>query len=278
MSEYREALITEFKRRTGKYGRLVELALDELLEEYSDSPLYEPMLYALEGGKRIRPILLLLVSEAVGGEVWGALSASVAIELLHTESLIHDDIIDMATVRRGKPAFHVNYGYRTSLLTADFVFGIILKLASQYRDRRVADCISEAALRMCQGEMEELELGKGKGSISWEAYVKIAGDKTASLFEAAAKLGAVLGGADRELVERMAEFGYNLGLAYQMRDDLIDLEESPILKRIDSDRPVLELLKDEIERRVALAKEAIEGLRDCEAKELLAYLTDLMAP
>ena len=276
MNRPAEELVAEFKKKTEKYVSLIDLAIEELLEEYSNTGLYEPMVYALEGGKRIRPLLLLLTTEVVGGDVGKALKASAAIELLHTESLIHDDIIDMTTIRRGKPAFHVSYDYYTSLLSADFVFGVILRISSQYMDKRIADGISEAALKMCDGEMEELKVRENGASINWEDYLRIAGNKTASLFEASTKIGAIIGNAGLETVEQLARFGYNLGLAYQMRDDIIDLNGSPILFRIKVEDSILNLLKKELKNRIEISRRMLEGLKECKAKEMLSYLISLI--
>ena len=134
------------------YLARIEEALGRELDLYSWSEFYAPLRYACEGGKRIRPLLLLLSMEAVhatngsGSHVAeDVFMAGSAIELLHTESVIHDDIIDEERLRRGKPSFHVKYGYNSSVLTADFVLGIILNIGSKMNNSRVMNELSNAA-------------------------------------------------------------------------------------------------------------------------------------
>src|SRR5689334_13828238 len=147
--------------------------------------------------------------------------AASAIELLHTESVIHDDIIDEQNNRRGKPSFHVKYGYNSSILTADFVLGIILNLGSKINNSRVSSELSNAAIKMSEGEMIEIKLSK-QSEIAEDDYIKVLEYKTASLFEASAKIGAIIGGGDDDKVHAMTSFGNLLGIAYQIHDDLID--------------------------------------------------------
>jgi octaprenyl-diphosphate synthase len=116
--------------------------------------------------------------------------AATAIELLHTESIIHDDIIDEEKQRRGKPSFHVKYGYNSSILTADFVLGVILNISSKLKDPRIINELSNAATKMTEGEMMEIKLGK-EIDITEDDYIKVLEFKTASLFEASAKIGAI---------------------------------------------------------------------------------------
>jgi len=134
------------------YAERADRALAEELEFYKHSRFHDPLVYAIEGGKRIRPVLLMLSAEAIGCKDDSVLGACVAVELLHTESIIHDDIIDEEQARRAKMAFHLKYGQSASLLTADFVFAMILAIAARYRDRRVSQEISGAALLMADGE------------------------------------------------------------------------------------------------------------------------------
>ena len=144
-----------------------------------------------------------------------------AIELLHTESVIHDDIIDEENLRRGKPSFHVKYGYNNSILTADFVLGIILNIGSKLNNQRVSGEISNAAIKMSEGEMMEIKLAKDL-NVTEDDYIKVLEHKTASLFETSAKVGAILGEGEEDEIHAMATFGNLLGIAYQIHDDLID--------------------------------------------------------
>ena len=205
------------------YLSKIEDTLKREVDLYSWSEFHAPLRYACDGGKRIRPLILVLSAECIKSkkvEPEAYLAAS-AIELLHTESIIHDDIIDEENERRGKPSFHVKYGYNSSILTADFVLGVILNISSKLKDARIINELSNAATKMSEGEMMEIRLGK-ETSITEDDYIKVLEFKTASLFEASAKIGAITGGGDEDQIHAMTSFGNLLGIAYQIHDDLID--------------------------------------------------------
>ncbi len=207
----------------GDYLARIEEALKRELDHYSWSEFHAPLRYACDGGKRIRPLILVLSAEAINGKKANgdAYLAASAIELLHTESIIHDDIVDEENTRRGKPSFHVKYGYISSILTADFVLGIILAIGSKLKNPHVINELSNAATRMSEGEMMEIRLTKAP-AITEDDYIKVLDHKTASLFEASAKIGAILAEGSDEQVRAMTSFGHLLGIAYQIHDDLID--------------------------------------------------------
>jgi octaprenyl-diphosphate synthase len=212
----------------GDYLSKIDNSLIGELGRYSWSEFYGPLIYACEGGKRIRPLILLLAAESIKisnrdnsiltDDIFLAASA---IELLHTESVIHDDIIDQENLRRGKPSFHVKYGYNSSILTADFVLGIILNIGSKINNPIVSGELSKAAIKMSEGEMMEIRMGKNP-DISIRDYIQVLENKTASLFEASSKIGAILGGGTEDEIHSMAAFGHLLGIAYQIHDDLVD--------------------------------------------------------
>jgi octaprenyl-diphosphate synthase len=205
------------------YLTKIEDALKREVDLYSWSEFHAPLRYACEGGKRIRPLILVLSAESIKCKKVepDAYLAASAIELLHTESIIHDDIIDEENQRRGKPSFHVKYGYNSSILTADFVLGAILNISSKLKDPRIINELSNAATKMTEGEMMEIKLGK-EMDITEDDYIKVIEFKTASLFEASAKVGAITGGGDEDQIHTMTSFGNLLGIAYQIHDDLID--------------------------------------------------------
>ena len=205
------------------YLTKIEDALKHEVDLYSWSEFHAPLRYACEGGKRIRPLILVLSAECIRSKKVepDAYLAASAIELLHTESIIHDDIIDEENQRRGKPSFHVKYGYNSSILTADFVLGVILNISSKLKDPRIINELSNAATKMTEGEMMEIKLGK-EMDITEDDYIKVLEFKTASLFEASAKIGGITGGGDEDQVHTMTYFGNLLGIAYQIHDDLID--------------------------------------------------------
>ncbi len=223
MSSRRNIEANALTEQFADYLAKIEHTLKHELDLYSWSEFHAPLRYACEGGKRIRPLILILSAECIKSKKAdpAAYLAASAIELLHTESIIHDDIIDEENQRRGKPSFHVKYGYNSSILTADFVLGVILNISSKLKDPRIINELSNAATKMTEGEMMEIRFGK-EAAISEDDYIKVLEFKTASLFEASAKIGAITGGADDDQIHAMTSFGNLLGIAYQIRDDLID--------------------------------------------------------
>ena len=205
----------------GNYLLKIEEALRRELNLYSWSEFYAPLKYACEGGKRIRPLILVLSAESVGKCDDDAYLAASAIEFLHTESIIHDDIVDQEKERRGRASFHVKYGYNMSILTADFVLGIILNIGSKLKDPRVSNELANAALKMSEGEMLEVRLD-AEQRIQLDDYINVLTHKTAAIFEASAKIGAIIGGGNDEQINALTSFGRFIGIAYQIHDDLAD--------------------------------------------------------
>ncbi|MDG6954923.1 MAG: polyprenyl synthetase family protein [Nitrososphaerota archaeon] len=204
------------------YVLRVDSALVSEFKLYTHSRFHDPLAYATEGGKRVRPVMLMLSAEALGCKDDRVLGAAVAVELLHTESIIHDDVIDEERARRNKIPFHLKYGYSASLLSADFVFAMILAIAARYDDKRIAEEVSSAALQMSEGEYSELTIDPQIYKLTWDEYIRIVTEKTASLFETSAKLGAMIAGGDEKEVQALADYGRCIGIAYQLKDDLLD--------------------------------------------------------
>jgi octaprenyl-diphosphate synthase len=265
--------------KTTEHLERIDGAIERELNRYSDSRFHGPLRYALEGGKRIRPLLLLLAAEAVGhSEDDKVLDAAVAVELLHAESIIHDDIIDQEASRRGRAAFHVRYGYSTSLLTADFVFAMILAIAARYPDRRVATTISNAAMNMCEGEYAELTIDPEVYPLDWDEYLEVISKKTAALFETSVRLGGLVGGASPEKLEALTEYGRCLGIAYQIHDDILDWgtedKITAALKRRGDERVLLSRLQAMTDEYARKAKERLSVLDKNPTASLLMDLTD----
>lgn len=261
----------------------IEVALERELDLYSWSEFHVPLRYASDGGKRIRPLILVLSAECINSKGLGpdAYLAASAIELLHTESIIHDDIIDEENVRRGKPSFHIKFGYNSSILTADFVLGVILNIGSKLQNPRLINELSNAATRMSEGEMMEIRFGKAH-NITEDDYIKVLEYKTASLFEASAKIGSLIGGGSEEEVNAMTSFGNLLGIAYQIHDDLIDWNNENRLFNIlvrNSNGKTKEFVARMDRLYQSYAAKAKHELRkiptDNEAKKHLENLTDL---
>jgi len=268
-----------------QYLLKIDGALRRELDLYSWSEFYAPLRYACDGGKRIRPLILLLSAESIKtgliniAENDNAFMAASAIELLHTESVIHDDIIDDENIRRGKPSFHVKYGYNNSILTADFVLGIILNIGSKMHDSRVSGELSKAAIKMSEGEIMEIKLGKDS-KIKEDDYIKVLEHKTASLFEASAKIGAILSGGVEDEIHAMAAFGSLLGIAYQIHDDLMDWSNEDrlfnlLVKNNGQSREFVERMEGLYLSYSTKAKNELRKIHDSTPKRHLERLTDL---
>src|SRR5919107_2428686 len=269
-----------------EYLLKIDDALKRELDLYSWSEFYAPLRYACDGGKRIRPLILVLSDESVMPRMAYSLRigehvffAACAIELLHTESVIHDDIIDKENLRRGKPSFHVKYGYNSSILTADFVLGIILSIGSKLNNSRVASELSNAAIKMSEGEIMEIKLAEAL-KIGEDDYIKVLEQKTASLFEASAKIGAILGGGEEEEIHAMATFGNFLGIAYQIHDDLIDWNNEErlfniLVKKNDQSKEFVDRMEKLYLSYSSKAKKELVKIKDSTQKRHLEHLTDL---
>ncbi len=276
----REELIKKFEIRSKSYIIKFDKSMIKVFDDHLWSSFHEPLLYATHGGKRIRPLILMLSAEAVGVPSTKTDLASVAVELLHTESIIHDDIIDEQIKRRDRDSFHKRYGNNTSILTADFVFGIILEIASRYNDSRVAKELSSASIKMCEGEQRELNMDVRK--VPWVEYLAVISEKTAALFQTSSKLGAIIGGGNEEEIDALAGFGVNLGIAYQIHDDILDWEmdrkfsnEMKISNNNEENQHVtLTKLKEMANVYSENAKNSLYVIKDSEQKEFLRDLAD----
>ena len=258
------------------YIEKIDSALDKELELYSESEFCEPLKYALEGGKRIRPIILLLAAESVGKIDDNVYAGACAIELLHTESVIHDDIIDNETQRRQKDPFHIKYGYNTSVLTGDFVLGLILNISSRLDNARVTKDLATAAMLMSEGEVLEGKLEESE-DVTFEDYVKVMDYKTATAFEMAAKLGSIIGGGNEEEILGLAEYGKNIGIAYQIKDDLMDWKNEDklfnlLVKKSSDPRVVFNKMEELLKSYAEKAQESLRKIKDSESKHNLEEL------
>lgn len=254
-------------------------ALKRELELYSASEFFEPLQYALEGGKRIRPLILTLSAESVGNCDENAYIAACAVELLHTESVIHDDIIDNEILRRRKDPFHIKYGYNTSIITGDFVLGLILNISSRLDNARISRELANTAMMMSDGEMIETRLETSE-DITFDDYLKVMEYKTATAFEAASKIGAILGGGNEEQVMALAEYGKNMGIAYQIRDDLQDWNNEDklfniLIKKSSDPRNVFDHMDMLLNNYSKKAKIALRKIDDGPARTRLESLLDL---
>jgi len=258
------------------YIKKINNVLDSELELYAESEFKEPLKYALDGGKRIRPIILLLASECVGKIDDNTLAAACAIELLHTESVIHDDIIDNETLRRQKDPFHIKYGYNTSVLTGDFVLGFILNIASRINNPRVTKNLATTAMMMSEGEVIESRL-EASEDVTFDDYLRVIEYKTAVAFETASRLGAIISRGTEEQIESLADYGKNIGIAYQIRDDLHDWQNEDklfnlLIKKSSDPRDIFNKMEELLKKYSDKAVFSIRKIKDSQAKNNLESL------
>ncbi len=176
------------------------------------------------GGKRIRPRLLLLTYLALGGrDVDYVSKPAAAIELMHTASVVHDDINDHGILRRGRPSVNALWGRTFALLTGDFLFTAVYELMAPYHDLNID--LAKAATALVEGETLQASAVKNN-AFTREAYMQIIALKTAALFRAASTIGAKLARASQTETNELADFGFNLGLAFQIVDDILDLVQN----------------------------------------------------
>ena len=268
--------INPLQKIHGEYIKKINNALDSELELYSGSEFKEPLKYALNGGKRIRPIILLLSSECIGKIDENTLAAACAIEFLHTESVIHDDIIDNETLRRQKDPFHIKYGYNTSVLTGDFVLGLILNIASRINNPRVTKNLATTAMMMSEGEVIEGRLETSE-DVTFDDYLKVIEYKTATAFETASRLGAIISGGTEQEIESLADYGKNIGIAYQIRDDLLDWKNEDklfnlLIKKSSDPRDIFNEMEELLKKYTDRAVFSIRKIKDSQAKNNLENL------
>ena len=268
--------INPLLEKYSEYIKKINSVLDSELELYAESEFKEPLKYALDGGKRIRPIILLLASECVGQIDDNTLAAACAIEFLHTESVIHDDIIDNETLRRRKDPFYIKYGYNTSVLTGDFVLGLILNIASRINNPRVTKNLATTAMMMSEGEVIESRLETSE-DVTFDDYLKVIEYKTATAFETASRLGAIISGGTDVEIESLADYGKNIGIAYQIRDDLHDWKNEDklfnlLIKNSSDPRDVFNDMEELLKKYTDRAVFSIRKIKDSQAKNNLENL------
>ena len=178
------------------------------------------------GGKRLRPQIALLAYLAAGGEEWHeVIPLAAAIEMVHTATLVHDDINDHSLTRRGQITVHARWGRTFALLTGDYLFTKVYEMMAPY-GAAYNEIMAEACIRLVEGETLQAAAAKA-GQMDRETYKAIISRKTASLFDAAARMGAMLAGAEEKVVEALGTYAHNLGLAFQMVDDILDIIGDP---------------------------------------------------
>ncbi|PCH70004.1 MAG: isoprenyl synthetase [Bacteroidetes bacterium] len=204
----------------------IENALTSI--EYTENPkeLYEPISYILSlGGKRIRPTLVLLGCEMFDGEVDQAIDPAIGIEMFHNFTLLHDDIMDNAPLRRSKPTVHEKWNTNIAILSGDAMFVKSVQYISKVKNdilKEVLDLFNRSALIVCEGQQYDMNF-EDRNDVSIEEYIQMIQAKTATLLACSLKLGAFIGNASDADAQELYNFGINIGIAFQLKDDLLDV-------------------------------------------------------
>jgi geranylgeranyl diphosphate synthase type I len=227
-------LKSTFKKKIAKINWMIEKALSDL--KCIESPkvkgkptLYEITKHVMKGGKRIRPLICMLTCDGLGGDSAKILPTAAGIELIHTFTLVHDDIMDGDGMRRGRPSLHSKWGEPLAILTGDTLFALAYKCIlsnlgvdgiDKNRVNRTLDLSVDACLKLAQGQIMDLSLTPDS-KIEWkDEIIRL---KTAPLFSLATKTGALLGNGSEEEIESMEKYGLYLGMAFQIKDDILNL-------------------------------------------------------
>lgn len=247
---YRQAFISHLESRTTKREPV---------------NLYEPMNYIMGlGGKRLRPTLTLVTADLFGGDHKEALDAALAVEIFHNFSLVHDDIMDDAPLRRGKETVHEKWDINTGILSGDAMLILAYQLFENYEPatfRELAKLFSKTAIEVCEGQQYDVDF-ENRDDVSIDEYLKMITYKTAVLLGASLKMGAIIAGASEEDANGIYDFGINLGIAFQIMDDYLDVfgDQESFGKQVGGD--IMENKKTYIYLRT------LEGLEPEDARQL----------
>lgn len=219
------------------------------------------------GGKRLRPMLVLLAGGANGRLTQQHITLAAVIEFIHTATLLHDDVVDVSTLRRGRPTANAEWGNASSVLVGDFLYTRAFQLLVRLGNMEVMALLADVTNTIAEGEVLQLTKA-GDPNTSEEDYFKVIKNKTAVLFAAATAGGAILSGANKEQVETYYQYGLNLGLAFQLVDDTLDYQGNPeeMGKNIGDDLnegkptlPLIYLMKHGTQEQKTLTKSAISN-------------------
>ncbi len=254
-----------------RYLDIIERRIEELAQEAEPRELYEPFAYIMQkGGKRIRPILTMACCGAFGGEAEKALNAGVAVEILHNFTLAHDDIMDKSPTRRNRPTIHTKWDEATAILTGDVMVGLAYQALNSVETDNASEitgAFSQALVDVCEGQAYDMKYNDVK-NVTIDEYLTMIEKKTARLLAGAAKIGGYVGGADEKQLEALENYALNLGLAFQIQDDLLDLvaDEKELGKTIGKD--IME------GKKTYLIIKALEKAKSEEQKDLLKKFID----
>jgi geranylgeranyl diphosphate synthase type II len=250
---------------------LIEKHIQTLSVPDTPPELYEPVKYVLSlGGKRIRPALVILSCDLFAGAVESALIPAVAIEVFHNFTLVHDDIMDRSEIRRGQPTVHMKYNENVGILSGDVMSILASRLINQSPGvvlNTVHDVFTKTAMEVCEGQQMDMNF-EDQLTVSADEYMRMIELKTAVLIAASLKIGAILGGASQTDADDLYEFGKNLGVAFQLQDDLLDTygDQKVMGKQAGTD------IVDN--KKTFLMITALENASPDQKKELVNWLTN----
>ena len=257
IEELQKIINTEIKNRS------------EELKKLKPANLYSPINYSLEiGGKRLRPVLLLLSYNLFPDNIKNALPAAVAIEVFHNFTLLHDDIMDKAEVRRNQPTIHKKFDENSAILSGDAMAFLAYKFLLENKSENLADVLelfSRTAIEVCEGQQFDMDF-ENRLDVSETEYLEMIRLKTAVLLACSLKTGALLANSDNETANLLYEFGINLGLAFQLQDDLLDSfgDQKIFGKKIGGDISA--------NKKTYLLIKALENSLATEKTELLSWI------
>lgn len=217
-------------RAISHYQELISKHFDSLILQKEPTNLYEPIQYILAlGGKRLRPVLTLMATEVFDADAEKALAAATAVEVFHNFSLIHDDIMDDAPLRRGKETVHEKWNINTGILSGDAMLILAYQYFEEYEPtifRALAKLFSKTAIEVCEGQQYDVDF-ETRDDVTITEYLKMIEYKTAVLVGAAMKMGAIVAETSTENANAIYDFGLNLGIAFQLQDDYLDAFGNP---------------------------------------------------
>ena len=235
-----------FYDKTGSYSlvpslkKAIDNMISRLLAAVEPLELRQAMMHGAFGGKRVRPIVTMLSCSAAGGDAFDASQAATAIELLHTSSLVHDDIMDGADMRRGVPTIHSRYGLSMGILAGDTMIALAFELMQNcgtLNRERMMTKFMRAFRHTCEGQGYDLVLSPPRNGTAASHRLMVE-KKTARLLEAAASIGAMVATSNDEHIRALGQFGFDLGMAFQAKDDLLDQmgDEAMLGKPVHADQ------------------------------------------
>ncbi len=219
----------------------IEHELEQFLLEHSDDRLFDPMTHILSnGGKRLRPALVLLACRMFDGDMDNAIRPALGIEVFHNFTLMHDDLMDRAPLRRGKATVHESWGDSSAILSGDAMFvkaySLMMEQKKSPRVIPILTLFNEVALEVCQGQQADMSF-EDRGEVTLGEYLDMIEKKTAALIDGSLRTGAALADAGEKEKRALSRFGRNLGIAFQLQDDLLDIygEQNKTGKQVGGD-------------------------------------------